>query len=84
MSLKMQNHPSNYVHSFHNLIIRSCNNIAFIYGAEARTVKATNLILLLTSQLGPKTGEANGERLEGRERLPIIHCEGVVAYLPEL
>lgn len=39
---------------------------------------------LFTSQLRAKAGEADGERLEGRQRLPVVHCKRIVLNLPKL
>ena len=39
---------------------------------------------LFTGELCTEAGEAYRECLEGRERLPVIHGEGIIPNLPEL
>lgn len=41
-------------------------------------------LTLLARQFCPKTRQANGECLERRKRVSIIHRESVVPYLPKL
>lgn len=45
---------------------------------------ATALVYSFTGQFGVEAGQADGERLERRERVPVVHGEHVLGNLTKL
>jgi hypothetical protein len=52
--------------------------------SHAHTHTYTSDTDLFTSQLGVETGQADGERLERREWVPVVHGEHVLRNLTKL